>query len=265
MTSHGLLDWPGVVFGWINDVILVVLPEPLGLVFWAVVSGWMTMWVYRRFSNQEKLGELKPKIKAVQNELAGYDGEFSGLKPLIIENFRLSGRQIMLALGPALLAGLPVLFVLVWISNAYGLEMPDPGETVAVEALPAESAATPGLWRWRGIEGESLSDTPGRSVGWTIRWPEESGTLETADGSVVAEIPPAAPTPVLHPKKWWNTLIANPAGYLEADSPARVIELDLPKKQHLPFGPMWMRGWEFLYFVVLIIASISFKIYWRVH
>jgi len=113
MTSRGLLDWPGVVLGAINQPLVAVLPEPVVLAFWALVSSWLTMWVYRRFSNQEEMAALKPQVTAVQKELSNSDGEFGGLMPLIRENFRLSGRHIMFALGPALLAGVPVLFVLV--------------------------------------------------------------------------------------------------------------------------------------------------------
>ena len=60
--ERGLLDWPGVVFGLVNQPLVAVLPEPVVLAFWALVSSWLTMWVYRRFSNQEKMAALKPQI-----------------------------------------------------------------------------------------------------------------------------------------------------------------------------------------------------------
>ena len=36
MTSRGLLDWPGVVLGAINQPLVAVLPEPVVLAFWAL-------------------------------------------------------------------------------------------------------------------------------------------------------------------------------------------------------------------------------------
>jgi len=264
--ARGILDWPGVVLDLINQPLVAILPEPLVLAFWALVSSWLTMWVYRRFSNQEEMAALKPQVKAVQKKLANYDGEFSGLMPLIRENFRLSGRHIMLALGPALLAGVPVLFVLVWISNAYGVTMPPAGSAIEVRAIPTESANPTG-WQWHGAVAEAVeqSDDPGRT--WRLSWPgpEASATLITGRGEEVLELPPSHPAPVVHKRQWWNALIGNPADYLAPESPAEAIDLDLPKKQMLPFGPSWMRGWEFLYFILLVIGSLGLKFIWRIH
>lgn len=268
--DRGLLDWPGMVLGAINQPLVSILPEPLVLAFWALVSSWLTMWVYRRFSNQDEMAALKPRIKAVQKKLSNYDGEFSGLKPLIRENFSLAGRQLLLALGPALLAGVPVLFVLVWISNAYGVTQPQSGTEIEVRAIAEENRPISG-WRWHGtmaepIPSENERDNE-RGRAWRVAWPgpESSATLITERGEDVIEVPPAQPAPVVHKRQWWNALIGNPAGYFEPESPAEAVYLDLPKKEMLPFGPAWMRGWEFLYFVLLIIGSLGFKFYWRIH
>ena len=265
MTSRGLLDWPGVVLGAINQPLVAVLPEPVVLAFWALVSSWLTMWVYRRFSNQAEMAALKPQIKAVQKKLSNYDGEFSGLIPLIRENFSLAGRQLALALGPALLAGVPVLFVLVWVSNAFGVKMPAAGADMEVRAVAAESADV-SSWQWHGTP-EPVRQTMMPGHAWRLSWPGAgtSATLITARGEDVVEIPPAHPAPVVHKRQWWNTLIGNPAGYLEPITPAEAVYLDLPKKQMLPFGPGWMRGWEFLYFVLLIVGSLALKLIWRIH
>lgn len=266
LMDRGLLDWPGVLLGVINQPLVAVLPEPVVLALWALVSSWLTMWVYRRFSNQEAMAALKPKIKAVQKKLSGYDGEFAGLAPLIRENFSLAGRQLGLALGPALLAGVPVLFVLVWISNAYGVFMPPAGAQVEVRALAAADA-DPANWRWHGTQAESVADDDETGHAWRLTWPssQDTATLITERGEEIVEIPPEYPAPVVHQRQWWNALIGNPAGYFEPGSPAEAVYLGLPRKQMLPFGPGWMRGWEFLYFVLLIIGSLGLKFIWRIH
>jgi len=263
--ERGVLDWPGVVFGLINQPLVSILPEPVVLAFWALFSSWLTMWVYRRFSNQDEMAALKPKIKAVQKKLSNYDGDFGGLVPLIRENFSLAGRQLMLALGPALLAGVPVLFVLVWISNAYGVAVPSAGSTVEVR-VSAVANAEPASWRWAGAQAESIPVDEADHA-WRLAWPaaEETATLIAAGGEEILELPPAKPASVVHQRQWWNALIGNPAGYLDPASPAEAVYLDLPKKQMLPFGPAWMRGWEFLYFVLLIIGSLGLKLLWRIH
>lgn len=265
MTDRGLLDWPGVALDAINQPLVSILPEPLVLAFWALVSAWLTMWVYRRFSNQAEMAALKPRIKAVQKKLSSYDGEFRGLTPLIRENFRLAGRQLALALGPALLAGLPVLLVLVWISNAFGVFMPSSGAPVEIRAIAGDDADPP-EWQWHGTRAEPLK-TGQAGQTWRVVWPAppQTAALITARGEDVVEIPPLHSTPVVHKRKWWNTLIGNPAGYLEPGNPADAVYLELPKKQMLPFGPQWMRGWAFLYFVLLIIGSLGLKLIWRIH
>lgn len=265
--SRGLLDWPGVVLGWINAPLVAVLPEAVVLAFWAVVSSFLTMWVYRRFSNQEKLAALRPQVKAVQKKLSNYDGEFSGLKPLIMENFRLSGRHILLALGPALLAGVPVLFVLVWVSNAYGVKFPEPGTLIQVRAVAADDGQATRDWEWEGVPTRRVEGLEAPGTAWSVPWPEPADpvVLRTAAGVAAVELPPKRPTPVLHERHWWNALIGNPGGYLEPGNPAAAIHLDLPKTEILPFGPGWMRGWEFLYFVLLVAGSLALKFIWRIH
>jgi hypothetical protein len=263
--SRGLLDWPGVVFGWIDQPLRAVLPDAVVLTFWALVSAVATMWVYKRFSNQDKLAALKPELKAVQQKLSSYDGDFGGLKPLIAENFRLAGRQIGLALGPALLAGVPVLFVLVWISNAYGVYFPAAGTPVQVRAVADDGDASD--WRWPNASPSPAESAAAPGHAWTVAWPaaDDPARLVTGDGRAVVELPPPNASPVLHERQWWNALIGNPAGYLESGNPARAVHLDLPHTEVLPFGPGWMRGWAFPYFVLLIAGSLGLKFAWRIH
>lgn len=265
MSDLGILDWPGILFGLLNDFLLLVLPLPVTLVFWAALSGWATMWVYRATSNQDKLAALKPQVKAVQDKLKRYDGEFSGLIPLIKENFRLSGRHIGLAIGPALIAGIPVLFVLVWGSNEFGAYFPEAGKRVNVEVSSDSIERDADNWRWIGTDARSLPSAVDEPLRWRLDWPAASATLETAAGEAAVELPTEAPTPVLHKRQWWNLLIGNPAGYLADDNPVESIRMGLPSHEILPVGPGWMRGWLFTYFVVVIVVSLGFKFYWKVH
>src|SRR3546814_14368405 len=67
----------------------------------------------------------------------------------------------------------------------------------------------------------------------------------------------------LHKEQWWNVLIANPLGYLAADSPLELVEIDLPRREVLPFGPWWLRTWEFVFFTTLVAASLAIKLLFR--
>ena len=65
--------------------------------------------------------------------------------------------------------------------------------------------------------------------------------------------------PIIHKKRWWNWLMANPLGYLPTDLKTDVINIHLPKAVMIGFGPGWMRGWMFSFFMTFLISSIIFK------
>jgi hypothetical protein len=80
---------------------------------------------------------------------------------------------------------------------------------------------------------------------------------------VVLERPLSAPVTVLHKTQWWNVLVANPLGYLPPDSPLDRVEIDLPRRELLPFGPWWLRTWEFVFFTTLVAVSLVIKMLFR--
>ena len=107
----GLFDLPAPLFGAIDGLLAMALPAVIRLVIWGVLAGWLTMVVYRFLSNQEKIGELKTQQKVQQKNIAEFDGEFAGLLPLIRQTLALGFKQLGFALGPALLATVPILFI----------------------------------------------------------------------------------------------------------------------------------------------------------
>ncbi len=268
--ERGWLDLPGVVLGRIDRALSTLLPAAPMVAFWALVSAWLTMWIYGRTSNQRRLAAVKRETRAKRREIRDYQGRFSGLIPLVTDNLRLALRQLALALGPALLAGLPVLIVLVWISGAYGPRLPMAGTDTRVE-VSAETRTDTEDWHWHGATARRAPGS-GAAAAWTLSWPMPAmpATLHADTGpghrgpSLVA-LPPENPSPVLHKRQWWNTLIANPAGYLPDDSPIARIRIDLPDMEILAVGPDWMRGWMFLYFTLLVAGAIALKLRWRIH
>ena len=69
--------------------------------------------------------------------------------------------------------------------------------------------------------------------------------------------------PIIHKKRWWNLLIANPLGYLPESGKADVIHVDLPEAVIINSGPAWMRGWMFSFFMAFLLSSIGFKLLLR--
>lgn len=253
----GLLDLPGILLAPVQELLHGPLPLPLCLGLWATLLAAASMWLYRRTSNQEELARIKPLRRQAGRALAVYDGPFAGLWPLIRRNLVLSARQLRLTLGPSLIAAVPLLLALPWLSNTFSHAFPEPGERVRI----AIETATPYSMYW----GDHVDATRLTPVRWEIGWPgsgEETSLYRREQ--LVATLPPAAPVPILHKRQWWNLLVDNPAGHLGESSPAEAIQIDLPEHQYLPWGPASLRGWLPFFLLVTVTATLVFKIAWRI-
>lgn len=230
----GLFDLPAPLLQWVDDRLSGVLPAPVSIAMWAVAGGIICLELYRVLSPQERIGLIKTEAKEAQRRLAEYDGEFEGAWPLMKSMLGLSLKRVGIVIPATLLAAYPVIALLVWMSGAYGHVFPGNGETVAV------TVAAP-------LEGQWLAGTPP-----VVR-------ASRPDGSVVLEQPLKASVPVLHKRAWWNRLMENPAGYLPDDAPVDEVRIGLPKRQLLPFGPSWIRGWEGIFIPALFVSALAYK------
>jgi hypothetical protein len=251
----GLFDLPAPILGAIDGVLAMALPPVLRLVIWGILAGWLTMVVYRRLSNQKKIGELKAQQKIQQKTIAEFDGEFEELMPLIRHTLALGFKQLGLALGPALLATVPVLFIVIWVAGEFGYETPVAGGEVLLNAEPAG-----GDVHWSATSEVKISEN-----GWVINWPSEGQSLTMTDSrQPLLVLPLAHNIPIIHKKKWWNLLMANPLGYLPEDGKTDVIHINLPEQVFMGSGPGWMRGWMFSFFGTFLLSSVAFKLLLRI-
>lgn len=79
------------------------------------------------------------------------------------------------------------------------------------------------------------------------------------DHQLLLTLPLEHDIPIIHKKRWWNLLIANPLGYLPKDGSTDVIHINLPGAVFIGSGPGWIRGWMFSFFITLLLSSILFK------
>jgi hypothetical protein len=232
----GLFDLPAPLLQWVDERITSVIPAPLAISLWAVIGGIVCLELYRVISPQERITRIKQDAKAAQQELAAYDGEMEGAWPLMKSMLGLSLKRVGIVIPATLVAAYPVIALLVWISSAYGHVFPASGEQVEVDLAPP-------------LKGQLLNSDNG------VPHIEASGP----GGEVLLDVPMAAPVPVVHKRRWWNWLMANPAGYLPDDAPVDEIRVDLPERQLLSLGPSWMRGWEAIFLPVLFVAALGYK------
>jgi hypothetical protein len=250
----GLFDLPAPIFSAVDGVLAMALPPVLRLVIWGIFAGWLTMVVYRFFSDQEKIGTLKAQQKRQQQGISEFDGEFAELMPLIRHTLALGFRQLGLALGPALLATVPVLFIIIWVAGEFGYQAPTAGSEVLLTVEPETS----------DIHWSSPTKAKIGKGGWLISWPSKGQPVTMSDGhQSLLVLPLEHDIPIIHKKRWWNLLMANPLGYLPKDGKIDVIHINLPEAVMLGSGPGWMRGWMFSFFMAFLLSSIGFKLLLR--
>lgn len=233
----GFLNLPHPVLDWLDRELLGFLPPLVRLLLWSVVAALLAMELYRLLSPQKRITAIKEEFQTAQRDLNSYDGPFEGAWPLIKRVLGLAFKRIGLVLPATLAASLPLLMVIVWLEASYAYRFPTPQETVAVE-VPAEGY------------GGRLESPPSAA-------PRAMVTDDS--GSVVTEVILHAPIPMLHKWRTWNLLLGNPAGYLPEDAPVDRLSLNLPRLEVLPLGPSWLRGWEPVFFVALLVFAFLLK------
>lgn len=254
----GLFDLPATLFYSLNNVLTTALTPLLCLILWGIFAGSVTTLLYRGLSSQEKILQLKIEQKVQQKLIADFEGNFSSLLRQIFHTLALSVRQLGLSLGPALLATIPSLFIIIWVSEAFGYEQPAPGEQIRIETEATMAVRAQLSWS-RPDMAQELAN------GWILRWPEpDLGITLRQDELSLFTLPLTHNIPIIHKRFWWNWLVANPAGYLPDEAVVETVEIGLPPKQFLVVGPNWIRGWMFSFFVSFLLASVGFKFALRI-
>lgn len=246
----GVFDAPAPIFAWIDFQTAAVIP-PLGrLVLWGIVAALVSMGLYWALSAQERIAKTKAKLALSRQRLEAYDGDFADAGPLIGNLLRTALRQVGLVAWPAILSSLPLLALICWLSTAYGYAYPAPGVIPAIQTMPSQL-------RTKWIEGARDETVPEYR-------PPPHILVADRNQKIVADVSLLAPVPAIHKWQWWNALIGNPLGYLPNGAAVDWIEVALPNKEYLGFGPQWLRGWEVPFFISLITVSIVVKVWWRI-
>ena len=253
----GLFDLLNPAFDAANGILAGFTTKPIQLVFWAFLGSLVTMLLYRRLSRQDQMGEIKAELREAQRALSNFDGEFDELRPLIARTLGLSLRQLGLSLGPALLASLPLIFLLAWAATRFASEAPQAGDRVEVTLQPPAQAVS-----WSPSSRAEALDTGS----WRVVWPGGTETLTlSSNGEPFLVLPTERPTPVVHKKQWWNVLFANPGGYLPPEAPVDAVDIGLEPVSYLPFGPDWLRSWLTAFLVGIFAFSLLLKIALKIH
>jgi hypothetical protein len=243
----GLFDLPSPVLGLADSELAVLMPPAWRLVAWGLVAGIAATLLYGAISPQRSIAEARRRIADAQRALDRHEGAFADAGPLIGAMLGQALRQVGLVAAPALVAGLPVLSLIVWLGTAYGYALP--AGSVDVRVTPADLHA-----ELRRPAAPPADAGAGAEV--VVTDPQAEAALA---------LPLAAPIPTLHKRLWWNALVGNPAGYLPDDGRAERVDIALPRQEHLGVGPPWLRGWEAPFFAALLLSALLAKLALRIH
>ncbi len=236
----------------VDGLLSLYISDWLIMLFWGLLAALVSTVVFKKCSNPETISHLKKQLKAKQQELNDHDGEFSELKTLAAETMKLSLKRMLLTFFPAMLASIPVIFLLTHLSNRYDLKQPRPGDEVPINITWGSDNSTPDVLviaQEKNVESEVHNH---------VNWPSGEEKVQLFDrghDQTIVELPLPLST-VIHKKLWWNALIGNPAGYLDDASHVNHISFTFEKKQIIGFGPSWMRGW----LTVFLFFTVSFSI-----
>ncbi len=243
----GVFDLPAPLFAWADQLMSSFASPTARLVVWGLVAAVLSMGLYWLFSPQGKLTDIKMRALKARRELNSFDGEFAEAWPMMRSMLGLSLRQLAMTTMPAILASIPVLALIVWLSTTYGYALPDGRDAVEVQTVPSTTVSA----EFKSSDAAAAANFP-RLV------------ITDSEGTLVGDIALAAPVPTIHKKQWWNTLFGNPLGYLPADGRIDAIEIGLPEQDYLGFGPGWLRPWYVLFFTILVVGSLAIKMTMRI-
>lgn len=241
----GLFDLPGPLLSWIDSGLGLVAPPTLRLILWGLLGGAATMALYWLLSPQREIAAAKADAAMARRSLDAYEGDFGDAWPLIRRVLGQALRQLRLVLWPALVASLPAICLIVWVSTAYGYSFPAAGARVDIRTTPAH------------LQAELVPASPPAAASRAI-------VVADQEGEVISTIPWPEPVDTIHKRQWWNLLFGNPAGYLPEDAEVELVALDLAPTEYLPFGPWWLRAWYGVFFTALVVGSLAVKLIWRI-
>ena len=237
-----------------DDMIEPFTSALIRLFFWAGIAALISSVIFKKLSNPEKISTLKVKLKIMQDQLSQHEGEFAELKDLAINTIKLSVKRMVLTFIPALLASVPVIFLLTYLSNRYELHEPAVNEVVPITINWENSEKNNTVSVFNGDILIKKEDAH------SVIWPEKDKTGRLIDNATNIEVLrfPSPISSIIHKKQWWNSLIGNPAGYLAEDSAISSIEFNYQQQEIISFGPKWIRGWLFIFFFMTVVFSAAF-------
>ncbi len=251
--------------------------DPIWLMLWvSVLTAVMVLLVYKHLSSQEKIKEVKDRVKAHLLEIRLFQDDpvlmGRAVRAVLLANLKYLG----LNLKPFLIVFLPILLMLVQMEPRFGYRPLLPNESALVRtfwrsAHPGDMEPGPTLLAGDGLSLESppVRIENGREIDWRVRVDSMDQTgfvLESKDGPVPLrivvsdQIVPVSPRSV---QKGSVEFLWHPAGQpLPRYGDLLAAEIDYPRRDFRLFGHDVHWVWPFL--VLSLLAGHLLKGVFRV-
>ena len=245
---NNLFEYLNVVDGWLAPY----LSDLVRIGLYGAVSGFLALLIYVLLSNQSKLKKLKGEVKVLRNQMRVATLNYREMMQLSKKNVLVSLRLLGQTLKPCVLSSLPVILFMTWLSNYFSYTLPINGKTINVSIVPNTALVV--------VEPSKIAKQLGNGK-YAVDIEAGERMWFSVDGKTVYEgIITDHPVPTIHKKRWWNSIIGNDAGYIRSNVPVDEIIFDLPRKQLIEGAPAWLSTWEFPFFLLLFVTSITTKV-----
>jgi hypothetical protein len=242
----------------VDSWLALSLPLIFRISFFGVLAGVLAMVVYALISNQKAISNLKLQARELRSQMLDpSQEEYSVFLSLAKKNILVSLKLLGIVMGPVLLAALPVLVLAAWIDSHHGYSIPAMNKAVEMGVIPANSKITANPSDLVNKKGNSIFISPPINTSNPISLFFENQLV--FQGRIFSK-----PTPYLIKEKWWHSIFASDIGYISQTSPVEEIYFAFPKKTMHDSLPDWASGWEWTYFISILIISIPIKFIFKI-
>ena len=214
------------------------------------------MWLYLLASDQLGIAALKNETRMLRKRMLAEDLENKEVMSIAKENLFVSLRLVTKVFFPSLIASLPVLFFVIWLSSHMTYDRSNDATGVSVNVIPS-------VGNLEFLPNDMFILKEGE-IRLMMKSELQTIKVVSPEGLVYEGRPQAHPVDGVYKKQWWNTFLGNAAGYVENNATVDEIKWGFPRRIYLEGVPSWMSTWEFPFFASLIIVAIVLKFTLRI-
>jgi hypothetical protein len=244
------------IFRNIDTFLRSFLPLWGSLVLWGLLGGGAVMGLYALLSPQRRIRAKKQEIKELKAEMKDDSLGFAGTLRLTRQNLRRAFELLGLVLPPSLVAMLPALCMMLFVSILYSYQVPEAGQDLKVKTTPYSLKVR--------VQSGGVVVNTGKSGFVVIMDKKPRIRIYESKRIIYSWTPDMLMDGSVRKRPWWGGLLPEGAGYLPEDSVTEKISIGFRTLRVIGGVPRAIGGWEFSYFLALTISAVLVKVKFRI-